>query len=141
MRLVDANVLLNAVNTAAADHRVAKGWLDGALSGGATVGFSWVVLLAVLRLSTRPGIFARPLTAEEAGGVVRGWLAAPSAAVVHPGERHLDLLVGLLASAGTAGNLTSDAHLAALALEHRATVVSFDADFARFPGLRWTRPQ
>lgn len=140
MKVVDANVLLHAVNQSPSDHVVAKRWLDDALSGGATVGFAWVVLLAVLRLSTRPGLFERPLTSEEATSVVQGWLASTSAAVIHPGERHLDVLSGLLTSAGTAGNLTSDAHLAALAIEHRGTVVTFDADFDRFPGVRWERP-
>lgn len=140
MTIVDANVLLNAINRSAPDHRVAKSWLDDALSGGAPVGFTWMVLLAVLRLSTRPGLFPRPLTAAEATEVVRGWLAAPSAAVLQPGPRHLDILGELLAQAGTAGNLTTDAHLAALAVEHGATVISFDADFDRFDGVRWSRP-
>ncbi|XVX20174.1 type II toxin-antitoxin system VapC family toxin [Actinomycetota bacterium] len=140
MTIVDANVLLNAINRSAPDHKAAKAWLDHALSGGAPVGFAWVVLLAVLRLATRPGLFARPLTTEEATGLIGGWLGAPSATVVQPGARHLGILSGLLADAGTAGNLTSDAHIAALAIEHRATVVTFDADFDRFPGVRWSRP-
>lgn len=141
MNLVDANVLLNAVNRSAPDHAVAKRWLDEALSGGAPVGFAWVALLAVMRLSTRPGLFPRTLSIDEVTNIVRGWLAAPSAAVLQPGERHLDIFAGLLSAAGTAGNLTSDAHLAALAIEHNASVVSFDADFARFPGVRWLRPE
>lgn len=140
MTLVDANVLLNAINRSAPDHRSAKGWLDHALSGGAPVGFAWAVLLAVVRLATRPGLFPRPLTLAECDAVVRGWLGARSATVLHPGARHLDLLMGLLSQAGTAGNLTSDAHLAALALEHNAVVVTFDADLDRFPGVRWMRP-
>lgn len=140
MTVVDANVLLNAVNRSAPDHSVAKRWLDGALSGATPVGFAWVVLLAVIRLATRPGLFQRPLTADEATTVVGSWLAAPPAVVLHPGARHLDLLAGMLAAAGTAGNLTGDAHLAALAKENNATVVSFDADFARFPGVQWSRP-
>ena len=141
MTLVDANVLLNAVNRSAPDHVVAKRWLDAALSGATPVGFAWVVLLAVLRLATRPGLFPRPLTADEATKLVRGWLSAPSSVVLHPGSRHLDLLAGMLADAGTAGNLTTDAHLVALAREHNATVISFDADFARFAGLHWARPE
>lgn len=140
MRLVDANVLLCAINRTAPDHATAKRWLDDALSGGATVGFAWVVLLAVVRLATRPGLFVRPLTVEEVAGVVRGWLSARPAAVVHPGERHLELLAEALGAAGTAGNLTTDAHLAALALEHHAAIITFDADFDRFPGVRWSRP-
>ena len=140
MTVVDANVLLNAINSSAPDHLRAKRWLDAALSGGAPVGFAWVVLLAVVRLSTRPGLFPRPLSVAEATDLVRGWLDAPAANVLSPGPRHLELLAGLLGEAGTAGNLTSDAHLAALALESGATVTSFDADFARFPRVRWVRP-
>ncbi len=141
MTLVDANVLLNAVNRSAPDHAVAKRWLDGALSGAAPVGFTWVVLLAVIRLATRPGLFPHPLTADEATTLVRSWLTAPSAVVLQPGPRHLDLLTGLLAASGAAGNLTTDAHLAAVAIESNATVISFDADFDRFTGVRWSRPQ
>lgn len=141
MKLVDANVLLQAVNSDTADHRQARAWLDGALSGGAEVGFAWLALVAFIRLSTRPGIFARPLTVDEATGVVQAWLGAPSARVLAPTARHLDVLTMLLQGAGTAGNLTNDAHLAALALEHRAELVTYDADFDRFPGLRWHRPE
>ncbi len=140
MRIVDANVLLNAVNRSAADHQVAKRWLDDALSGGGPIGLAWVVLLAVARLTTRPGLFTRPLTVTEVTRLLRGLLDAPTTIVVHPGERHLDLLSELLHGSGTAGNLTTDAHLAALAVEHNATIVTFDADFDRFSGVRWTRP-
>lgn len=140
MKLVDANVLLQAVNSDASDHRQAKSWLDSALSGGAEVGFAWLALVAFVRIATRPGIFVRPLTADEALGIVRAWVGAPTARVLHPGARHIDVLATLLHDAGTAGNLTNDAHLAALALEHGAEVVTYDADFDRFPGLRWQRP-
>ena len=141
MRIVDANVLLNAINSSAPDHVVAKRWLDASLSGGAPVGFAWVALLAVVRLSTRAGLFARPLAVDQVRDLVRGWLDAPTASVVHPGERHLDLMMKLPSDAGTAGNMTTDAHLAALALETGGTIVTFDADFDRFPGVRWTRPE
>ena len=140
MRLVDANVLLYAVNIDALLHRPAREWMDDALDGPEPVGFAWVVLLAFLRLSTRPGLFPRPLDLETAAGVVETWLAAAPAVVVHPTTRHLTILHGLLGRLGTAGNLVNDAHLAALALEHGAEVVSFDRDFSRFPGLRWRLP-
>jgi toxin-antitoxin system PIN domain toxin len=104
------------------------------------VAFAWTALLAFLRPSTRRGIFPRPLSVENALLVTEYWLGHPQAQVVHPGERHAETLGRLLKSAGTAGNLTTDAHLAALAIEHGATVLSFDRDFARFEGVRWTLP-
>ncbi len=141
MQLVDANVLLYAVNEDAPHHAAAHSWLDDALGSREAVGFAWVVLLAFLRLSTRPGLFARPLTLDEAAGVVELWLSQPAAVVVHPTGRHLSLLRGLLGTTGTAANLVNDAHLAALALEHGAEIVSFDRDFQRFPGVRQRSPE
>jgi uncharacterized protein len=140
VKLVDANVLLYAVNEDAAHHRAAKRWLDDALAGGATVAWSWIVVLAFLRIATRPGIFPRPLPAATAVEIVRRWLGAPTSVVVEPGVQHLDVLVALLTDTGTAGNLVSDAHLAALAIEHRATVVTFDRDFVRFARVEVERP-
>lgn len=140
MKLVDANVLLYAVNEDASSHEDAHLWLDGALAGRETVGFAWIVLLAFLRLSTHGAIFPRPLTLDEAAGVVELWLDRPAAIVVHPSGRHLSLLRGLLAEVGTAANLVNDAHLATLALEHGAEIVSFDRDFGRFEGVRWQSP-
>jgi toxin-antitoxin system PIN domain toxin len=96
--------------------------------------------LAFLRLSSRRGIFPRPLPVDDALRVIAHWLEHPKAQVVHPGEQHTEILGRLLKSAGTAGNLTTDAHLAALAIEHGATIVSFDRDFARFAGVSWTLP-
>ena len=140
MRLVDANVLLYAVNEDAPHHETAREWLDRALSGSEAVAFTWVVLLAFLRLSTRADLFHRPLEFDEAGEVVAHWLAAPPALVAHPTERHLALLLGLVQSSGSAGNLINDAHLAALALEYDAVVVSYDRDFGRFDGVRHELP-
>jgi toxin-antitoxin system PIN domain toxin len=140
VKLVDANVLLYAVNEDAPRHAVARGWVDAALSSGEAVGFAWIALLAFLRLSTRRGVFPRPLSISEASSVIAQWLAQPATVVLDPTERHLELLRGLLDPLGSAGNLVTDAHLAALALEHGAEVVSFDTDFSRFPGLRWTDP-
>lgn len=139
MKLVDINVLLAAVNPQLADHQVAKSWLDRALSGGAPVGFTWLVLIGFVRIATHPSIFERPMSTAQAIDIVDGWLAAPSARLVHPRSSHLDNLRRLLeATAG--GNMTNDAHLAALARDHKGTVVTFDSDFARFPGVRWERP-
>ncbi len=140
MQVVDANVLLYAVNEDAPHHAAAKEWLDGALGGAETVGFDWVVLLAFVRLSTRPALFPRPLSLTEAVGVVEAWLAQPAAVVLQATPRHLAVLHGLLSALGTAANLVNDAHLGALALEHGAEVVSFDGDFARLEEVGWRRP-
>jgi len=141
VKLVDANVLLYAVNESDPRHATTRAWLDGALNGAAPVGFAWLALLAFLRLSTKPGLFPAPLSAEEALARVRDWLAQPPAVVLEPTGRHLDVLAGLLLPLGTGGNLTSDAHLAALAVEHGATIVTYDPDFARFSGVRWEEPK
>lgn len=140
MKLPDANLLLYALDETSPNHDLSVRWLDGVLSGTEPVGFSWSVLLAFLRLSTRPLLFANPLEASEAFDVIAGWLAQPNVVVVHPTERHLDILRGLVEPIGTAGNLTSDAHLAAIAIEHGGEVCTADADFSRFPGLRWINP-
>jgi uncharacterized protein len=137
---MDANVLLYAINKDAQHHVVARRWLDDALGGEETVAFCWVVMLAFLRISTHPSIFPMPLSANEASDVLDAWLSQPNAVVVEPTMRHFLLLKSMLSSAGTAGNLVSDAHLAALAAEHGAEVVTFDADLARF-GVTVVRPR
>lgn len=140
MLLVDANVLLCAVNERAAHHERARAWLRGALDGGEAVGFAWLVAMAFLRLATAPVVFPRPLATADAVATLEVWLAQPVAVRLEPTARHLAVLGGLLAEAGSGGNLVNDAHLAALAVEHDAEVVSFDSDFARFSGVRWRPP-
>lgn len=140
MKIVDANVLLYAVNTASDHHRNARRWLDSALSGADTVGLAWVPLLAFVRLSTKLGLFPTPLAVGDALARVTEWCGAPGALVVSPTPRHADVLAQLLSPVGAGGNLVNDAHLAALAVEHRATVVSYDSDFGRFDGVTWSTP-
>ncbi len=140
MNVVDANVLIYAVNTSAEHHADSRRWLDQALSGSDTVGFSWVSMLAFVRLSTKVGLFPTPLAIDAATDQIREWLAAPSAVIVEPTPRHVEVWAGLLSSVGTGGNLVNDAHLAALAVEHRAQVRTYDSDFGRFPGVSWARP-
>jgi uncharacterized protein len=140
VRLVDANVLLYAVNSASEHHVASRRWLDAALSGADTVGLAWVPLLAFVRLTTKVGLFPSPLRPDEALRQVSDWCGAPAAVMVGPTARHADVLAGLLARVGTGGNLVNDAHLAALAIEHRAGIVSYDSDFGRFGGLRWETP-
>jgi toxin-antitoxin system PIN domain toxin len=140
VKLVDANLLLYAVDEASPHHAVAKPWLERQLSGAETFAFAWAVLLAFVRLATNPRVFADPLTIEEALDLVDSWFEQSSVTVVHPTDRHSSLLRELLAPLGTAGNLTSDAHLAALSIEHGAELCSVDSDFDRFPRVRWTNP-
>ncbi|MEO8540385.1 MAG: type II toxin-antitoxin system VapC family toxin [bacterium] len=140
MKLPDVNVLLYALDETSPHHGPAKEWLEAALSGSEPVGFTWSVLLAVLRLATRKEIFSNPFGPAEAFDILEEWLSQPPALVLSPTERHLAILRGLLEPLGTAGNLTSDAHLAALAIEHGGEVCSADTDFARFRGLQWTNP-
>ncbi len=141
MYLVDTNVLIYAVNTSAPHHERSRSWLDRSLSGDATVAFSWVALLAFVRLVTKTEVFASPLSTDTALERVEAWISAPTAVVVEPTSRHARILASLLTPLGTAGNLTNDAHLAALAIEHHCTVVSFDTDFARFNDVSWRLPE
>jgi hypothetical protein len=140
MLVVDLNLLLYATNRDAADHPSARVWWESTLSADEAVGLPWLVLLGFLRISTHRRILPSPLTWEQAAGVVDGWLEQPVTRVLHPSERHWGILKQLLGPVGAAGNLTSDAHLAALAIEHGATLYSSDRDFGRFPHLKWRNP-
>ena len=133
MKLVDANVLLYAVNADATNHDRARGWLDRALSGGDTVAFSWLALLAFVRLATKVDLFPSPLTVDEAMDRVDAWLAAAPAVVVEPTAHHARIVRDLLRAVGVGGNLVNDAHLAALAVGHRCGIMSFDTTSRAFP--------
>jgi hypothetical protein len=140
MILVDANLLIYAVNADAPQHRKARQWLERTLSGTEDVGLPWLVVLAFLRITTRQGILERPLTTEQALEYVDGWLAQPFVSLVGPGASHWPVFRNLLCATGTFGNLCSDAHLAALAIELGANIHSADYDFRRFPGVAHTNP-
>jgi uncharacterized protein len=140
VKLPDLNLLLYAIDEGSPNHDRARSWLEQALSGTEDIGFAWLVLLGFVRISTNPVVLARPLTPDEALDYVDLWLEQPVAAVVHPGVGHAATLRELLEPLGTAGNLTNDAHLATLAIEHGAELCSSDADFTRFEGLRWANP-
>ena len=140
MVVVDANILLYAVDAASAHHERSRSWLDASLAGAEAVGLAWVALLAFIRIGTSRAILPAPMTVDEAVGQVEAWLGAPAAVIAQPTARHASVLRGLLRETGTAGNLTTDAHLAALAIEHGAEIVSYDRDFARFAGVSHRLP-
>ena len=141
MYLVDANILVYATDETSRHHSAARTWLDGNLIGApGTVGLPWPSLLAFVRLVTNPRIYAPPAPVHEAWDRVEQWLHCPAAWVPAPGVRHRQLLGDVIRDARPAGNLSPDAHLAALASEHGLTVVSADSDFAKFSAVRWLNP-
>ena len=140
MILLDANLLLYAYDPDSAQHDASRRWLEERLSGGELVRFAWLTLWAFMRISTNSRIFARPLTAPEAHEAVGAWLQQPNAGVIEPGDRHQEILGRLLASGQASGALVIDAALAAIAIEHGATLCSTDRDFSRFDGLDWHNP-
>lgn len=140
MILPDANLLLHAYNNRAPEHERSRAWWEQVVNGEEAIGIAWVVILAFIRVSTKPPVFQPPLTVEEATGVVREWLSSPNVKIIAPGGEHAELMFELLKEVGTAGNLTTDAHLATLAIEYQAEIATVDGDFARFPRVRWFNP-
>ena len=140
MKLVDLNVLLYVVNQDAEHHQAVLDWWQKALNGDESIGLPWLVLLGFLRIATNPKIFPKPLVATTAIDKIDTWLSVPTVCVVAEKPDHWQILRTLLADTGVAGNLTTDAHLAALAISHGAVLASCDRDFARFAGLRWENP-
>ena len=140
MIVPDVNLLLYAYNREAPLHNEARNWWVGLINGTERVGIPWAVANSFLRLLTIRGLLTHPATPSQALDFVREWFRQPHVAPLNPGSQHLTLLGQLLAAAGVGGNLVMDAHLAALAMEYQAEVHSNDADFSRFPGLRWRNP-
>lgn len=140
MILVDANLLLHAYNPRSADHEASRRWLEAALSGTELVRFAWVTIWAFIRITTSARVFEHPLSLAEADIIVSSWLAQPPAGILEPGDRHWDLLRELLRNGQASGPLAMDAALAAIALEHGATLYTTDRDFTRFDGLTWINP-
>lgn len=140
MILVDANLLLYAYHPRAEQHEKSRAWLEAVLSGRDLVRFAWLTLWAFLRIATNPRVFDRPLSTSEAAAAISSWLAQPATGILEPGERHWDLLRGLVLDGQAAGPLVMDAVLAAIALEHGAQIYTTDQDFSRFSRLRWTNP-
>lgn len=138
--ILDANILLYARNGSDPRHDGARAFVEAVLNGPHRVGLPWPTLTAFLRIATHARVFSAPLSPAAAAEQVEQWLAAPAAWVPLPGARHAEVLLSLVRELRIVGPLLSDAHLAALALEHGTGIWSTDADFARFPGLRWEDP-
>jgi toxin-antitoxin system PIN domain toxin len=140
MKIVDINLLIYAINKDTPHHSKAKKWLEDSLSSDEPFGFAWIVILGFLRIVTNGRIMPTPLTPEVAIDSVNDWLQQPPSLTIVPSLQHWSIFKELLMPLGTAANLTSDAHLAALAIEHGARLYSTDNDFSRFKSLRWTNP-
>ena len=140
MILTDANLLLYAYNVDAGEHDTSRQWLETQLSGSSLFCFAWQTITAFLRISTNPRAFVKPLSTKEATSIVTEWLERPQTVLLTPGEKHWSIFQKLLETGQATGPLVMDAHLAALALEHGATLASSDRDFSRFPGLKLINP-
>lgn len=140
MLIPDLNLILYAHDPLSPRYSVAMHWWVDLLNSKRPVGLAWITIIGFLRLSTHPRLVTTPMTPSDSIRRIKSWLVLPSVRIVTPGENHAGILFNLIESVGVAGNLTSDAHLAALAIEYNAELASSDSDFARFPGLRWTNP-
>ena len=136
MKVIDLNLLLYAYNSAAQEHPPASFWLNKVLAGYERLGFSWVTVLGFLRIATAPKILSNPKNLDEAAEIVSDWLNRDNVSVISPTDRHWSVLRDLLPKNRVRGSLITDAHLAALAIEHGATLCTNDRDFLRFPGLK-----
>lgn len=140
MILVDANILLYAENRSDSYHRAARQWWQQQLSGADPVCLTWVIISAFIRIGTSHRVFSRPLSVHDAADRVSQWLECPCVRVIHPTSEHWKIFNRLLVDSKAGGNLVTDAHLAALAIEHGCELCSTDSDFARFSELRWRNP-
>lgn len=137
MKLIDTNILLYAIDFDSPYHPQSRSCIEAAMASPQGMALAWLALVGFVRLSTKKGILKESLTVAQALRLVDEWLAHPNTHVLQPGERHADIFARLLLDVGTTGNLTNDAHLAALAIEHHAEVATFDRDFQRFSGLQF----
>ena len=140
MILVDANILLYAEDSLQSRNEQARAWWDGQLSGTGVVCLCWTVLSAFIRIGSNPRVFENPLSLEQALARVQSWLDQPCTRVVRPTERHWTVFRQVLTDGQAVANLVTDAHLAAIAIEHGCELASTDSDFARFPKLKWRNP-
>jgi hypothetical protein len=140
MILPDVNLLINAYNADFPDHAEARKWWEGVLDERESIGLAWVTVLGFIRIMTHPRVMPNPMPVSAAIAAVESWLDQPNVDLIDPGPRHAEILFRLIRGTGVAANLTTDAHLAALAIEYQAQLASTDNDFARFPGLKWHNP-
>ncbi len=140
MIVPDINILIYAINRDSKHHLKAKDWIEKTFSGTEPVGLAWIVLLGFIRITTNERIIPKPLPYMEALNLVGQWISLPVSRIIQPTDLHWKIFSDLIQAMGTAGNTVSDAHLAALCIEHRAVLYSSDLDFSRFPGLRWKNP-
>lgn len=140
MILVDANILLYAEDSLSEHHEAARTWWDEQLSGSDPVALCWPALTAFIRIGTNARLHRRPLTLKESIERVQSWLEQPCVRLIQTTEQHWPLFQQMLRAGNASANLVSDAHLAALALEHNCVLHSTDMDFARFRGLKWKNP-
>ena len=140
MMIPDVNMLVYAVDETSPFHEKARRWWDGLLSSTVTVGLCYASILGFVRVTTNRRVFISPLSVRDALEHVESWMDQPNAVLLAPTERHWSILSGLLRSTDVGANLTTDAHIAAYAIEHAGTLYSNDGDFARFEGLRWRNP-
>lgn len=138
--IVDANLLLYAVDSTSPQHEPARAWWEATLAGDTRVGLPWQTIGAFLRIATHPRVMTDPLTGPRAWDIVAGWLEQPTVWIPPAGEQTARVLGRLVREHGITGNLIPDAQLAALAIEHGVAVASADADFARWPQVRWVNP-
>lgn len=140
MIVPDVNLLIHAYNAASPVHNEARRWWEALMNGNDPIGLTWIAAAGFIRITTNHRILARPLPPKLACSYVGSWLDGPMVSVLQPGARHAELLFHFLENLGTAGNLTTDAQLAAITVEFQAELHSTDADFSRFPGLKWQNP-
>lgn len=140
MIIPDLNLLVYAYDSTSPQHQAARKWWIGCMSGAESVGISWLVAFGFVRLWTNSRVFANPMTVEVATAHVESWLVRPMARMLNPGPKHAEIAFRFLRSEGQGGNLTTDEHLAALAVETGATLHTADTDFLRFQGVKWVNP-
>ena len=140
MIIPDINLLIYAHNAADPQHAVAKDWWERSINDSEPIGLPWIVMGGFIRLMTHPRVLENPMPIADATACVRSWLSQPCVIILEPGKNFPVIFFNLLEELGTAGNLTTDAHIAAMAVEKQAEVHSCDSDFSRFSGLSWKNP-